>query len=145
MTESDAPEAGWAKLGAEPGLCLDCRHARLNETRRGTAYLRCGRSAWDDRLVRYPRLPVCECAGFEPRETGRAGGTTDRSAQNLRPEPDAAAGGPYGDPGPGSGHSGRQYPQCRHRLFGAQSQWAAMKADAADARTWADALAAARS
>jgi hypothetical protein len=86
MTESDAPEAGWAKLGAEPGLCLDCRHARLNETRRGTAYLRCGRSAWDDRLVRYPRLPVCECAGFEARATGRAGGTTDRSAEKLRPE-----------------------------------------------------------
>jgi ketosteroid isomerase-like protein len=65
-----APEAAWARLGAEPGLCLTCRHAKLNETRRGTAYLRCGRSAWDDRLVRYPRLPVIECAGFEARETG---------------------------------------------------------------------------
>ena len=65
-----APDAGWAKLGAAPGLCLTCRHARLNQTRRGTAYLRCGRSAWDDRLVRYPRLPVIECAGFEARETG---------------------------------------------------------------------------
>jgi hypothetical protein len=57
--------AAWAKLGAMPGLCLDCRHARLNETRRGTAYLRCGRSAWDERLVRYPRLPVLDCAGFD--------------------------------------------------------------------------------
>ena len=64
------PQAAWAKLGAEPGLCLTCRHAKLNETRRGTAYLRCGRSAWDDRLVRYPRLPVSECAGFEARQTG---------------------------------------------------------------------------
>jgi hypothetical protein len=64
------PEEAWAKLGAEPGLCLTCRHAKLNQTRRGTAYLRCGRSAWDDRLVRYPRLPVSECAGFEARETG---------------------------------------------------------------------------
>jgi hypothetical protein len=62
-----APEAGWAKLGAAPGLCLTCRYAKLNQTRRGTAYLRCGRSAWDDRLVRYPRLPVIECAGFEAR------------------------------------------------------------------------------
>ena len=78
MTESDALAEGfeqnrtsrWAKLGAEPGLCLDCRHAKLNETRRGTAYLRCGRSAWDDRLVRYPRLPVTECVGFEARQAG---------------------------------------------------------------------------
>ncbi|MGH3284281.1 MAG: DUF3500 domain-containing protein, partial [Streptosporangiaceae bacterium] len=77
MTESGAlaaggpaPQAAWARLGAEPGLCLTCRHAKLNQTRRGTAYLRCGRSAWDDRLVRYPRLPVRECAGFEAAQTG---------------------------------------------------------------------------
>ena len=90
MTESDAlaeggpaPEAGWAELGAEPGLCLTCRHAKLNQTRRGTAYLRCGRSAWDDRLVRYPRLPVIECAGFEargqPAADGRAGGALEKA------------------------------------------------------------------
>ncbi len=69
------PEEGWAKLGAAPGLCVTCRHARLNQTRRGTAYLRCGRSAWDERLVRYPRLPVIECAGFEARGGGTLGGT----------------------------------------------------------------------
>ena len=78
-----APEAGWAKLGAAPGLCLTCRHAKLNQTRRGTAYLRCGRSAWDDRLVRYPRLPVIECAGFEARDQpaadGRAGGALEKA------------------------------------------------------------------
>ena len=59
--------AGWGKLGGQPGLCMDCEHARLNETRRGTAYLRCLRASWDDRLVRYPRLPVSECVGFEAR------------------------------------------------------------------------------
>jgi len=69
VTGAGASLAAWARLGAEPGLCRDCQHAKLNETRRGTAYLRCGRSAWDDRLVRYPRLPVIECAGFEARET----------------------------------------------------------------------------
>ena len=67
----------WARLGGPPGLCGDCRHAKINETRRGTAYLRCLRAAWDDRLTRYPRLPVTDCVGFEPEgndeRRGRAG------------------------------------------------------------------------
>ncbi len=63
---ADQPaEAVWRKLGSAPGLCETCRYPRLNETRRGTAYLRCTRAAWDSRLPRYPRLPVTECAGFE--------------------------------------------------------------------------------
>jgi hypothetical protein len=62
------PDAVWLKLGAEPGLCGACRHAKLNETRRGTAYLRCTRAAWDTALPRYPGLPVTQCAGFERRE-----------------------------------------------------------------------------
>jgi propionyl-CoA synthetase len=66
---SDRPsDAAWRKLGAEPGLCEACRHAKLNETRRDTAYLRCLRAAWDSTLSRYPRLPVTQCAGFERRE-----------------------------------------------------------------------------
>ena len=60
-----ADNPAWAKLGGRPGLCLDCRYAKINQTRRGTAYLRCLRSAWDVRLVRYPRLPVTDCVGFE--------------------------------------------------------------------------------
>src|SRR5450432_3734945 len=62
------PDAAWLKLGAEPGLCGACRHAKLNETQRGTAYLRCTRAAWDIALSRYPRLPVTQCGGFERRE-----------------------------------------------------------------------------
>lgn len=55
----------------EPGLCGHCRHVARNTTRRGTTYLRCTRAAWDDRLVRYPRLPVLACVGFErPLESG---------------------------------------------------------------------------
>ena len=61
-------DAAWLKLGAEPGLCGACRHAKLNETGRGTAYLRCTRAAWDITLSRYPRLPVTECGGYERRE-----------------------------------------------------------------------------
>jgi propionyl-CoA synthetase len=64
---ADIPDgSAWRKLGAEPGLCAGCRHAKLNETRRGTAYLRCARATWDDSLPRYPRLPVVKCAGFQP-------------------------------------------------------------------------------
>jgi hypothetical protein len=55
-----------AALGAHPGLCAACRHRLLNMTRRGTAYLRCGLASTDDRLPRYPRLPVSGCAGFTP-------------------------------------------------------------------------------
>lgn len=59
-----------APLGAPAGLCGDCVHALINVTRRGAAYLRCGRATWDDRLVRYPRLPVRECVGHDARESG---------------------------------------------------------------------------
>jgi len=65
MAEGPAGREGWRKLGAPAGLCEGCQHARLNETNRGPAYLRCTRAAWDDRLPRYPRLPVTECPGFE--------------------------------------------------------------------------------
>jgi AcrR family transcriptional regulator len=67
LTSPQPPDAAWLKLGAEPGLCGACEHAKLNHTRRDTAYLRCTRAAWDAALVRYPRLPVTQCAGFEQR------------------------------------------------------------------------------
>jgi hypothetical protein len=59
-------EGGWGKLGADPGLCATCQHPKLNETRRGTVYLRCTRAEWDVALPRYPRLPVTRCTGFDP-------------------------------------------------------------------------------
>jgi hypothetical protein len=62
------PDAVRLMLGMEPGLCGACRHAKLSQTRRGTAYLRCTRATWDAALPRYPRLPVTQCAGFEQRE-----------------------------------------------------------------------------
>jgi hypothetical protein len=69
---AEPPDAAWLKLGAEPGLCAACQHAKLNETRRGTVYLRCMRAAWDSRLLRYHRLPIAECVGFDPL-SGSAG------------------------------------------------------------------------
>jgi hypothetical protein len=66
--QETAPDQGTVASGSalpvSPGLCGDCRHALVKETHRGTAYLRCGRAAWDDRLVKYPRLPVTDCVGF---------------------------------------------------------------------------------
>jgi hypothetical protein len=50
------------------GLCSTCRHSRFNETSRGTEYVRCERAKWDARLVKYPRLPVLRCVGYEPGE-----------------------------------------------------------------------------
>jgi hypothetical protein len=58
-------DAAWSRLGGDPGLCRRCTHAKLNETRRGTAYLRCVAAEADDRLVRYPRLPVLVCPCFD--------------------------------------------------------------------------------
>jgi hypothetical protein len=60
-------EQRWAGLGADPGCCATCLHAKLTATRRGTAYLRCLRAEWDDRFARYPPLPVRDCPGFEPQ------------------------------------------------------------------------------
>ena len=57
-------------LPVKPGLCAECRHALVKETNRGTAYLRCERASWDDRLTRYPTLPVTDCVGFEPAPPG---------------------------------------------------------------------------
>lgn len=49
-----------------PGLCGDCRHALLNQTRRGPVYLRCGLASTDEAFPRYPRLPVLRCPGYQP-------------------------------------------------------------------------------
>jgi propionyl-CoA synthetase len=65
VPEDPSAEEVRSRLGAEPGLCWACRHRKLNQTRRGTAYLRCTRADWDDRLTRYPALPVRECVGYE--------------------------------------------------------------------------------
>jgi hypothetical protein len=57
-------QEGEPSLPVEPGLCAMCRYAAVKGTNRGTVYLRCTRASWDDRLVKYPRLPVRDCVGF---------------------------------------------------------------------------------
>lgn len=50
------------------GLCATCRCARVVETRTGSRFYLCRRSATDPRFPRYPRLPVLRCAGYDPEE-----------------------------------------------------------------------------
>lgn len=63
------------------GLCNRCRHQRLVPNRRGSVFSLCERSREDERFPRYPRLPVLDCAGFEPR---------DATAEPSGPEPPAS-------------------------------------------------------
>jgi hypothetical protein len=50
------------------GLCDSCAHQRLIRNTRGSEFSLCERSRADPEYPRYPRLPVRECAGWEPRE-----------------------------------------------------------------------------
>jgi len=49
------------------GLCDTCRHQRLVRNTRGSEFSLCERSRTDPAYPRYPRLPVAECPGHEPR------------------------------------------------------------------------------
>ena len=43
------------------GLCADCRHAVVQISARGSEFWRCSAADDDDRLLRYPPLPVTDC------------------------------------------------------------------------------------
>lgn len=64
-----AAAEAWRRLGAEPGLCRGCRHARLKAAVR-SAFLRCALADADPRFPRYPRLPVLACGGYAPQREG---------------------------------------------------------------------------
>ncbi|MGH2849812.1 MAG: hypothetical protein ACRDLP_04275 [Solirubrobacteraceae bacterium] len=56
-------------MSASPpqGLCERCIHQRIVRNTRGSTFSLCERSRSEpDVYPRYPRLPVLECAGFEP-------------------------------------------------------------------------------
>ena len=65
------------------GLCLRCVHAH-RVVSRTSVYWRCGLAETDARYVRYPRLPMIHCAGFEaaPRL-----GEQDKGPDGEPPEP----------------------------------------------------------
>jgi len=47
------------------GLCAECVHLRLVGSPSRTIFVQCGRARNEATFVRYPRLPVVSCTGFE--------------------------------------------------------------------------------
>jgi len=69
------------QASAEPesvGLCVRCRYSRTVRGRRSLFWF-CERSRTDPRFVKYPRLPVQECTGFEPNDPPEPGAGSDVS------------------------------------------------------------------
>ncbi|RMH22760.1 MAG: hypothetical protein D6701_01125 [Gemmatimonadetes bacterium] len=50
------------------GLCARCAWARVVRSGRGSVFLLCRRARTDERLRKYPPLPVLACHAFEPLE-----------------------------------------------------------------------------
>jgi len=67
---SDAGKSSGRRPAA--GLCDSCVHQRIVRNTRGSAFSLCERSRSDPAYPRYPRLPVAQCAGHEPRAQPRA-------------------------------------------------------------------------
>jgi hypothetical protein len=49
-----------------PGLCANCRHAKIMTSDRGSQFLRCLLADVDPAFPKYPRLPVLSCRGWAP-------------------------------------------------------------------------------
>jgi hypothetical protein len=49
------------------GLCDTCVHQQLVRNTRGSVFSLCRRSRTEPEYPRYPRVPVLECPGYEPR------------------------------------------------------------------------------
>jgi hypothetical protein len=51
-------------LHPRAGLCDSCRHQKVIRNTRGSTFSMCRHPE----LPKYPRLPVVECRGYEPRD-----------------------------------------------------------------------------
>jgi len=83
-----------ATLRARAGQCGMCRHARLIASDRGSTFLLCRLSREDPRFVRYPRLPMVRCPGYEA-DTARDGEPAGSGADGSRTAD--AGGSPEGE------------------------------------------------
>ncbi len=52
------------------GLCDTCVHQQLVRNTRGSEFSLCKRSKTEPEYPKYPRLPVLQCPGYEPRSPG---------------------------------------------------------------------------
>lgn len=55
------------KMDRRAGLCADCRFMRRIESARGSLFFLCEKAKTDARFVKYPRLPVWQCEGYEKK------------------------------------------------------------------------------
>jgi hypothetical protein len=53
------------------GLCASCVHASVQRNKRGSEFWRCRAADTDERLRRYPPLPVRACFAHVPGEPER--------------------------------------------------------------------------
>ena len=56
-----------ADLRPPAGLCDSCVHQQLVRTGRGSEFSLCRRSKTEPEYPKYPRVPVLQCRGHEPR------------------------------------------------------------------------------
>jgi hypothetical protein len=54
------------KTSQDIGLCANCEFMRRIQSDRGSVFYQCQLSATDPKFPRYPRLPVLQCAGYQP-------------------------------------------------------------------------------
>ncbi|HEY2200754.1 MAG TPA: hypothetical protein VGH56_02615 [Solirubrobacteraceae bacterium] len=64
MPDPQPPEHA---TGIGAGLCDRCTHQQIVRNTRGSSFSLCRRSRDDPGYPRYPRVPVLQCDGYEPR------------------------------------------------------------------------------
>ena len=69
----ESPTPPMSEHPGRAGLCDTCEHQRVVRNTRGSVFSLCERSREDPAYPRYPRLPVLQCPGHEPRAPGRDG------------------------------------------------------------------------
>jgi hypothetical protein len=57
----------WSRM-PPAGLCETCCHCQSIRSDRGGVFLMCRRGLTDPAYPKYPRLPVVQCAGFNPNQ-----------------------------------------------------------------------------
>ena len=55
------PEQGGRR---DVGLCARCQHGIVQRSAKGSEFWRCGAAEQDERLLRYPPLPVRACPAY---------------------------------------------------------------------------------